>query len=877
MKQIPIYIISILILFSVMTVKGQKQLSEDPIYVQMMDNPGATKFNAIKTEADTYFQGKDKGRGSGYKQYKRWEHFVEDRLGSSGEMINIAAKNTEEYENYLASFNTNALPVNYDPGYWTSMGPDDWVAGWGWNGGIGRVNCFAFHPWTASTYYVGTPAGGLWKKTSTSTWESLTDGLPAIGISGIAIHHTIPTIIYILTGDGDGGNTHSIGVLKTTNGGVTWQTTALSWTVTNFIRPYKLLQHPTNTNIQYVVSNAGIHKTTDGWQTFTQVKTGLFYDIEFKPGNTATMYATTKYDFYKSTNSGDTWSIAGTNLPTSGTFRIEIGVSPANANYIYLLYGQSTNGHSRSAFKGLYRSYNSGSTFDLKSNSPNILGYATDGNDNEGQYTYDLAIAVSPTNINQIHIGGINCWKSTDYGANWTITSYWNHKNNLNYQYTHADIHALEYSPIQNNYLFCGSDGGVFRTTNGASNWYDHSAGLVITQFYRIGITPQDYNQIVGGTQDNGGNRLDNGVFTHDVGADGFSALIDYTNQNIIYQSTQAKLYRSSNNGSSFSNITPPSITDHTWDVAWTMHPNTPTTLFVGQVEIWKSTNSGGSWTSLGTGNSGNWFREIAHGVNNTNRIYGVTSSRVYMTNNSGSSWTNVTSGLPTPTQNTGLSYIAVDPTNSPTVYISFFGYTSGRKVYRSTNAGTSWTNWSGTLPNIPVNCIVCDNTANNGVYVGTDVGVFYRDNGTSDWVPYFNQLPNVIVNEMEINTTSNILIAGTFGRGIWKTDLYGDCNYSYNLTDANNVSTSSSQYYAADAYINSTRDVYSSYDNITVTYRAGDYVSLNPGFRAYSGSKMEAFIGPCTQTVVNAAKFDIRERVSGRLNESYSALMNTE
>jgi len=171
----------------------------------------------------------------------------------------------------------------------------------------------------------------------------------------------------------------------------------------------------------------------------------------------------------------------------------------------------------------------------------------------------------------------------------------------------------------------------------------------------------------------------------------------------------------------------------------------------------------------------------------------------------------------------------------------------------------------------------VADNTANDGVYVGTDVGVFYRDNTMTDWVPFFNQLPNVIVKEMKINTLINKLFAGTFGRGIWQADLYGDCNYSYSLTNANNPSNNSTQYYAASHHISSTRDIYSSYSNTSVSYRAGEYVSLNLGFHAHTGSDFGAFLGPCLPTAVNAPPYNIRDRVSGQCIESYSVLNNSK
>ncbi|MCD4680934.1 MAG: hypothetical protein K8S00_11160, partial [Bacteroidales bacterium] len=644
-----------------------QSIDNSPQYIRSMNDPNNKDFKKIQLEFNNYFQNRDKGRGSGFKQFKRWETFVEPRFGHSGIIFNIAAKTMAEYIDYTSNFNANALPANYDPGNWVSMGPSNYVLGNGWNGGVGRVNCFAFHPTDTTIYFAGTPAGGLWKKDGSIPWEPLTDGLPIIGISGIAIHHSIPDIIYILTGDGDGAQTKSIGILKTVNGGLTWQSTNLSFGILDDKHAYKLLMHPTDPQKMFAVFNDGIYKTTDGWQSFSIVKTGYFYDIEFKPNNPGVMYATNMYFFYKSTDGGNTWSSMATGLPTSGAYRIEIGVSPDNNSVVYLLYGQNTLSETRPAFAGLYRSYDSGSSFNLKSDSPNILGYATDGNDLKGQYSWDLAIAVSPTNSHEVHIGGINCWKSMDKGVTWTITSFWDQWT-PGYEYTHADIHELIYHPGIPNRLYCGSDGGIFSTSNSAANWTDHSDGLVITQFYRIGTTPQDINKVVGGTQDNGCNTLDNGIFTHDIGADGFESMIDYTNINILYESTYATLHKSTNNGVSFISITPDTVHSDIWDVGWIMHPTNPQTLYLGHTDIWKTTNAGSSWSPLGTGNTTTLnFKQIAHGINNLGRIYGATPCDVYMTNNSGTSWTDITTGLPA--WIAYFSYVAVNPNNSSVVY----------------------------------------------------------------------------------------------------------------------------------------------------------------------------------------------------------------
>jgi hypothetical protein len=90
-----------------------------------------------------------------------------------------------------------------------------------------------------------------------------------------------------------------------------------------------------------------------------------------------------------------------------------------------------------------------------------------------------------------------------------------------------------------------------------------------------------------------------------------------------------------------------------------------------------------------------------------------------------------------------------------------------------SPDGGLNWSNYSGALPNVPINCIVYQNGTNEGLYIGTDVGVFYTDGTMTDWITYQTGLPNVVVTELEISYNNNKLWAGTFGRGLWNTDLF--------------------------------------------------------------------------------------------------------
>ncbi len=200
-------------------------------YLDLWRNAGTDDFYLIQKKFNEHFGNSDKGPGTGYKQFKRWEAFMEPRVYPSGKLVNPARLALDEELRYQGRTG-NTMRRDPNTGNWQSLGVKNYVHTTGWSGGLGRVNCITPHPTDPQTLFVGTPAGGVWKTTDGgSSWTSLSDGIPVIGISSIVINPVYPDSIYILTGDGDGGHTNSTGVLLSVNGGDTWQSTGLQWDV----------------------------------------------------------------------------------------------------------------------------------------------------------------------------------------------------------------------------------------------------------------------------------------------------------------------------------------------------------------------------------------------------------------------------------------------------------------------------------------------------------------------------------------------------------------------------------------------------------------------------------------------------------------------
>ena len=734
-------------------------------------------FQDIQKSFYDYWKDKTIEKGTGYKQFKRWEWYWEPRILPDGHFPSSSIT-WDEYQKYLETHPQTANKM-MSSANWTFKGPSTTPGGYN---GLGRINCMAFHPTIANTFWVGTPAGGLWKTTNGgSTWSTNTDNLPVLGISDIAIDPTNANIMYIATGDGDMGSlygdTKSIGVLKSTNGGSTWSATGLNWNVTSEKLIRRLIINPSNPQILIAAASDGIWRTTNGGTTWSNVQSGYFMDLEFKPTDPTIVYAST-YDasggnakIYLSTNSGGSWSSVAT---LSGVIRINLAVSANAPNLVDALCANTSSG-----LAGLWYSNNSGASFTQYfngTNSNNLLHNSYNASGAGGQGHYDLAYAINPTNANDIWLGGVNTWNSTDGGSNWYLQTMWSPNAGQNPNgapVVHADKHFIAFHPLASGSMFDCNDGGIYKTTNGGASWTDISNGLQISQMYKIGVSQTVTNNIICGLQDNGSREIYNNQWYEQTGGDGMECIIDYSNANTEYASyAYGQIYRTFNfwtNQTTISANIPGGQPNGAWVTPFVIHPTNPNILFAGYNKLYKTTNQGNSWTAISPILTGDLLRSVAVAPSNANTIYVASYDTLYLTTNGGTNWYYVPFGIP----NAKISYITVDPTNSQKLFITISGYSAGNKVFMSPDGGVNWYNYSGTLPNVPVNCITYQNGSNEGLYIGTDVGVFYTDGTMTDWITYQTGLPNVVVNELEISYNNNKLWAATFGRGLWNTDLY--------------------------------------------------------------------------------------------------------
>lgn len=738
-------------------------------WVTMMQQPGAN-FYDIQREFNNYWQNRPRQKGDGWKAFKRWEYFWESRILPDGSFPppSLIWKAVEQkLRDKAAAKQSKKNRLQTPTANFSLMGPASSIPS---GGGAGRINCIAFNPTNTNIMWAGSPGGGLWKSTNGgASWTTNTDQFTTLGVSAIAIDPNDVSVMYIGTGDRDANDTYGVGVLRSTNGGSTWNATGLTHTLQNFVTIARILVVPGSGNVVLCASSAGIYKSTDFGSSWSQKISGSFKDMAFMPGNPTVVYAAAGGTIYKSTNTGETWTALSPGFTSSAVNRIAIGVTPHNPRCVYALCSNA----SGSVFYGLYRSLDTGSTWSLRSSSPNILGGASAGNDTRGQGWYDLAIAVNPNDSNDVFIGGINSWRSTNGGTNWTCKTMWYTGTSL--PYIHADQHAMEYKPGTTQ-LYAGNDGGVFTTTNGGTNWSDLSNGLQIMQFYRISHAATSATFAMGGAQDNGTNRFNNSSWAQVYGGDGMDNAIDFTDANVLYASSQyGNFGRSTNGGGSWTTVTPSGQADNgAWVTPIIIDPTASQTIVTAYSNVFRSTNRGTNWSTIGSGFLTSKATVLAMTPANASHIVVANSSQLYRTTNGGTAWTNIKGTLPS-----NINRVAIHPTRPDTMWVVMGAWSAGNKVYMTTNGGTTWTNMTGSLPNVPFNCVVLENNTVEGVYVGCDAGIYYRNNAMSDWISFDDGLPNVGVRDLEIHYGSKKLRAGTYGRGLWQGDLYSDAPHA--------------------------------------------------------------------------------------------------
>ncbi len=761
-------------LFVATTLCAQKGLVRNtPAYKKMMyDN--RINFYTVCDSAEAYFKTIDKEKkGSGYKPFLRWKHENESKFAPTGNrMVDYEMPYKEYIRIQKEEQNSNQSRL-FETGGWRSLGPDNITTISGhYSAGLGRVEFVEVNKNNDQQLYLGSRSGGLWRTNDGgATWLHNTDYLPASGVNAIAAKPQ--NFDEVLINVRNAGNGTSMGIYKSTDGGMTFTPTAFIPVTVGYgglgsnFKVYTIQYHPTIPNLVFVGTSQGLYRSTDNLQTWTrQIIGGDVLDVDFHPTNSNIIYiydeyfAANKNKVLKSIDLGITY-IGFTDLPGNNNERIKISVSSTCPDCVFA-----------SSDNGIWKSTDAGVTYTTIQNPPPTGVSLWQAMPNDMDNT-------------KIVCGYVDLFRSTDSGATFNQCTYWylndtNGVGNLQERYNTATnyIHAdTNYLDCVNGIFYSCSDGFLSKSTDNGLTWQKLSLDVGIRENYCVGTSQSNTHISICGSQDNGTSIKKESGWIEAFGADGMEGIVMPLNPNYMIGSTQNGGRGRYIDGAGYNRtgITPPGQVA-SWVAPLVFDPNNQMTVFSFGTKVHKSTDFGTTWTDLGTPTTlGGTIETAAIAENNSNVMVVTKGSAIALTTDGGITFSNIKNGLP----NNTITDVAFSPTNDAIIIVTYDSYqNNGQKIFMTTNFGASWQNITYNLGNMPIYCVTIDHTSETTIYVGAAIGIYSKPLSGSSWLLYNPNLPNVAIEDLEINYGSNTIKAATWGRGLWEYSLANRHNY---------------------------------------------------------------------------------------------------
>lgn len=687
------------------------------------------------------------------------------------------------------------------------------------------------------TFYVGTRNGGVWKTINNgTTFEPVFDGQGHLSIGALALAPSNPEIVWVGTGEAYCARSSQSGdgVYKSTDGGRAWKRMGLtdSHHIPRIIihpRNPDIVYVASMGHLFTPNSERGVFKTEDGGQTWKKVlyindKVGVI-DLVMDPANPEVLYAAS-YDkvrlpwhyeaggpesgIYKTTDGGLTWKRLTGGLPSGYVGRIGIDVYRKNPQVLYAVvenFRQPTAEETAAARKvgrqahpvamgEVYRTENGGQTWVKVNSGKEPLA-------SKAPYSFNQ-LYIDPDDDQILYITGVTLASSVDGGRTWRDADW---PPQALFQSAFGDVRTLWIDPQNSKRILFGSDGGVYVSYDGGKTCH-HFSNLPLGEIYALGVDMEEPYNIYAGLQDHDSWKGPSNSWSGQVnlsdwvtvgGGDGMYNVVDPTDSRWVYNCREfGNFYRLDQKTGTRRRIQPARSSDkEPYRFNWTppihLSPHNSSIVYIGAQVLLRSLNRGESWEEISPdlttndkskqGGAGNitfcTITTISESPRKPGVIWvGTDDGKVQVTANGGATWTDCTQALVkagAPAQ-LWVSRVLASPHDPGTAYVAKSGFRNDDfkpYLFRTNDYGRSWTSISARLPDSPVNVIVQDARNPDLLFAGTDNGLFVSFDQGKNWRPFQNNMPRVKVTDLVIHPREADLVVGTYGRGIWVTNIW--------------------------------------------------------------------------------------------------------
>ena len=608
--------------------------------------------------------------------------------------------------------------------------------------------------------YVSHNDGKSWKNMGLENSEHL---------SKIIVHPENSNIVWVASQGPLWSKGGDRGVYKTTDGGQTWKRTLgdAEWTGAT-----DLLINPSHPDILYAATWQR-HRTVAGY-------------LGGGPGS----------GLHKSTDGGETWQPLKSGIPNSNLGKLGLAMSPFNSEVIYAAIELDRRKG------GVFITRNGGTTWSKQSDA---VGGGT------GPHYYQELIA-SPHHEGTLFMMNNSALISSDHGKTFT---------NMKRSNQHSDSHALVFKKSDPNYLLIGTDGGLYESFDHTDSWKYVRNLPITQYFKIAVDDAEPFYNVYGGTQDNGSHAgpsrtiSSDGIASADwwktLGADGAQTATEPGNPNITYgEFQQGALWRIDGKTRETVFIQPQAregdpYERFNWDAPIVVSSHNPKRLYFASQRVWKSENRGDGWEPISGDltlnqervtfpyydqpqswdnawdvfamSNYNTITSLAESPKQEGLLYaGTDDGLIQVTENGGASWKKFTlNNIKRVPETPFVNDVRADLFDANVVYAALDNHKYGDYkpyIIKSNDKGKSWKLINGDLPEkLLIWRLVQDHVKKELLFAATEFGVYFTSNGGQNWTKLKGGMPTIPIRDITIQRRENDLVAGSFGRGIFILD----------------------------------------------------------------------------------------------------------